>query len=793
MTSSRRSSQPPTSTAADGTLARDMGVDERAYGDDVEVEDDVRVDDHGDPVRDPVHDPVHDPIAEQNVALRRRVADLERSLAERDRDRARDRFPRALSTTIHWRWLALWLLLTTLAAAGPLLVVTDRWLDVASVRQLARGLWCRSTFLCASALPAYFALVGLASATLIAVALALRPSPDAFRADDGPPIPTESLGPPKPARPFAAIWHRYGERFVGLAVLQLALLSALYGLYGAREPVLAPLVVAAGAAWCVRSELRRAGPAFWLTALALILGAHNMNAWWFAVVGDEYGYYDLARDVALHMPLTTALGNLLDSNWSFGSYPFGSTFIQATFMRLFGTGNFGWRIGSIGTAALSLPLLAVFYGGFMRRGVAVAALAFLASSHYLMSFGKIGYDNLQALLAMALVLAAATWSIRSRTRSAAAGLGIAVGLCFYVFPGALFAPLIGALLVLCMDRPYDRGALRRWALAGGVALAAAAPMLAQATFWSEQRVGMLRHNSALTAAAAPGWRDVAHNVLYALATPFYTVDESHFVAVGHLDPLTAGFMALGVACAIGIARRDGFARFLLLAYAVSAVLVGALHGKATPPNTRMFLLLPWYAAFAAIGLAWSGALAARAWPALAGRRPRSALAAVVLIAALALNLYQADVLSRRRLAGRYQPPPTTFMRLAMAEADRRGPDAVGPTYLIVHHPQTLYVGSLRKLIAVYGLPLGPGQVIGVDVGPEQDEARTPIDALTAARLSDPDTLAIIPTDVGAAQRAPFEAALQASGKHACEWRNEAKQPTFVVWLGGAYDGLCVPP
>lgn len=776
MTARRRSATPSTPALANGEPAGASGLAGRDASD-------------------------RDPIAEENAALRRRIADLERSLSEQGRDRDEVR-RRAGLEAVRPRWLVLWLLLTALAAVGPVLVVADRWGGMASVRLLARGAWCRSAFLCASVLPSYVLLVGLAAAVLAAAAVALRPSPDLVRATmpadaDGAGSPPANAAPTPatPDRPvpvgrskrLSAYWRGHGERFIRLAVLQLALLTALFGLYGAREPALAPLILAVGMAWLFRDGLRRAGPVFWLTALALVLGARHIDGWWFAVIGDEYGYYDLARDVALHMPLTTVLANLADSNWSFGSYPFGSTLVQAAFMRLFGAGNFGWRIGGVATAALSLPLLAVFYGGFLRRGVAAAAVALLAASHYLMSFGKIGYDNLQALFALALVLAAATWSVRGRSRAGAVALGAAVGLCFYVFPGALFAPLIGGLFVLCMDRPLDRGTLRRWALAVGVALVAAAPMLAQATFWSDQRVGMLRHNSALTATGAPTWGAVAHNVLSAFAAPLYIVDESHFVAVGHLDPLSAGLMLLGLAAAIGLARRDGFARFLLVSYVVSAALVGALHGKSAPANTRMFLLLPWYAAFGAIGLAWWSALAARAWPPLGAPGRRRRLAVAVLAAVLALNLYQADVVARHRLAGRYQSSTATFLRLAMAEADRRPLDEVGPTYVFIHHPASFYVGSLRKLLAVYGLPTAANQVIGVDA------AKPMTDTLTLDRLRDPRTMAIVLPDVDVAHRTPIEAALRATGKRACEWHNEADQPSFVLWLGNVYDPLCVPP
>ena len=60
-----------------------------------------------------------------------------------------------------------------------------------------------------------------------------------------------------------------------------------------------------------------------------------------------------------------------------------------------------------GLTATAVGLFYVFFRTFVAASTALIAVLLLAMSHYLISFGKIGYNNLQAFFAMALSLWAA--------------------------------------------------------------------------------------------------------------------------------------------------------------------------------------------------------------------------------------------------------------------------------------------------------------------------------------------------------------------------------------------------
>ena len=89
-------------------------------------------------------------------------------------------------------------------------------------------------------------------------------------------------------------------------------------------------------------------------------------------------------------------------------------------MKLFGSHNLGWHLSSLYLSAAAVGLFYLFFKTFVPRRVALVAAFFLAVSHYIMTFGKIGYNNLQALFAMSLALCAATWAIRTKRRIARA-------------------------------------------------------------------------------------------------------------------------------------------------------------------------------------------------------------------------------------------------------------------------------------------------------------------------------------------------------------------------------------
>lgn len=690
---------------------------------------------------------------------------------------------------------ALLALATLIVAATPaLLVVQQRWLGDERAADALRPTWCEVEALCGLALPPYFLIVFGSTAALLLLALAGA----GLLALPAGPLPVPAPG-----------WRR----LPGLAAAHVALVAAI-GLIYAEHPA-ASGVAALGAALGLYLLWRRdTPPIFWVWSLALLLGSLWVNGWWFAVIGDEFAFYQYA--VEYIGPPQEIPGRIFEGAAVYGAHPYFSSLLQAVSIWVFGEGSFGWRFSSIYLAAMAVPLVHSFQRTFLPAPIALLAALLLACSHYLLSFGKIGYNNLQALWVLGLALAAAAWAIRSRSWLAYAALGAALGLCFYVYPAALYVPPVALLLLLCYAPPWPtrrspgakgvpagEGALEgpgsarpprdqspgagpwwampaRWALMGSVALALVAPLLLQPTYWEAKVAGTALYSPERVSTPEALARHVGTNLLYSLYAPLYTPHESHFVIVGYLDPLTAALSLVGLALALAAMWRSRFLAFLLLSYAALLFLVGASHDREFPSTTRMFLLLPWLCTFAAMALAWLGAALRRAG------LPRGAVAGLggaTAVALVALNLYVAYPLAHQRMAGQYQLLETLLLRTALrAEA---APALRGAHFVIVNDPQSLHVPSLRELLALYG-SAAPQEIVEHVISP------TPAQTAHVPLLTDPRALVILSPRLDDAYLALLTRYLREHGRAPCPIRNSLDELRLTLWLRAEDAPLCEP-
>jgi hypothetical protein len=133
------------------------------------------------------------------------------------------------------------------------------------------------------------------------------------------------------------------------------------------------------------------------------------------------------------------------------------------------------------------------------------------------------------------------------------------------------------------------------------------------------------------------------------------------------------------------------------------VVVGTTHDRLTPPNTRMFLLLPWFMSFAALGLnwVWEGLRRLSRWPWLA-----PAVLALVITAIFGLNLYQAYGLSRTRSLG---TPSLEMEFLRLVERDADMGHSGDQTYLFITD-KSWGIDGLIELQRVYHAPDAEGQI-----------------------------------------------------------------------------------
>jgi hypothetical protein len=511
-----------------------------------------------------------------------------------------------------------------------------------------------------------------------------------------------------------------------------------------------------------RTRRRTLTPAFWLVSLNLAVTSLYFLGWWFSAIGDEYAFYDFATRL-LNQATTASIGEqLFNPAAVYAAHPGFSSLIQIIGMAVFGPGLFGWRFTSLYLAALSLWPFYAFVESIGGRRLAVLAGVLLACSHYLMSFGKIGYNNLQALFTFAACLAAAAWFLRSETRSSAVALGAALGLCFYVYPGALLT--IPVTVLFAVQTPFTPAVRRRWLLVGLVLLACALPIVLQRGFWETKAAGTLWEDPSFAGRGPAAVGLILRNLGQASLSFLLTPAETHFVAIGFVDVVTAVLVIIG----FGALLRSGSRRtrvYFLVSLAILLVLVGALHGYASPPATRMFLLLPWLAILGGVGLLW---LESAVRGLGASERAAYRVTAILLGIILTVNLFQAYPLSRLRMASRYQSPQVLLLR----EADHLLEPGANRAYLLIlARADTPLRESIARQLTLHHVPFAEASL----------EEQNALEA-TAADLQDPRSLVWIAPRVPEERRLQLEASLRAAGKAACRFRSSIGEVRLEVWV-----------
>jgi 4-amino-4-deoxy-L-arabinose transferase-like glycosyltransferase len=396
------------------------------------------------------------------------------------------------------------------------------------------------------------------------------------------------------------VWRnlkRAGKLFIGLA----ALIIFFRDLNQRSDHVILSGILLVGIFYIVWRWIKP-GKLYWLTLLATALMLWRLNKWEYSSIGDDFGFYYYALERFSPDGWRYMFNNLTGGTGVYHSHPVLSSFFQVISMTLFGQDGFGWRASSVIASALSLPFFYWFFKDFVSRRIAFTTVFLLGVSHYLINFSKIGYNNTQALFGMGLVLAAGGYAVKTRTRFAYSLIGFSAGFCFYLYPAALYAVPLPILLLLIFDPPKSKTDWIKWLVTAGIGLITILPLLFQPDYWAEKLPGTFFEN--IGQPLGQQVLLVVYNLIYSFYSYIYIVNESHYVAVSYVDPLTAILIPIGMAWVVQQFNHNKFARFVFLSFAVFLFEVGASSGRFYPSTTRMFMILPWFMFFGALGAEW---------------------------------------------------------------------------------------------------------------------------------------------------------------------------------------------
>lgn len=571
-------------------------------------------------------------------------------------------------------------------------------------------------------------------------------------------------------------WRRSRGAILSILAAHAAVILALASCYSFHryQVPLAGLALLAVANLALR--VRRTGPVPLLVLAFVCLYTWRINAWWFALVGDEYRNWDLATLILNQNDRAYVASHLFQLEGGLeGLDPYFCSLIQATTMRVLGVNSFGWRFSSLYLAAVALAFFHRFFRTFLTRRAALATTVCLGASHYIIGFGKIGYDKFQAYFAMALLLAAAGWAVRTRRTLAFVGLGFAAGLCFWVYPAALYILPLPAFLLVLYAPPLDRKILARWALAAATAVLSIFPLPFQPTYFEGKRPGTIWNNPALAHSPARLTDHFVSNLAYTTLSPILLGSEDHFVTSSYLDPLTGLLFSIGLASLVWLVRRDRFVAFLVVSLAFLTLLAGTTHDREYPPTTRMFLFLPLLVLFASAGLWRLLALARCAGlSAPTGRVVYATLAAVVV-----LNVTQAHVVSKRRSSG-YQLFEPLMLRIAEKIA-ALAPDQ-RPSLVLVSDEEPR--SDIPLVLNVYGLSEEAARYSVISA----KELR--IEPADLARISAPGVAVIASPLISPDFQKSIERQIAATGKTPCAVRTSTGQERFKLWTSSPAPDLC---
>lgn len=758
--------------------------------------------------------------------LQQRLQEMQARIALLESELSQIRTP-SIDVRARLRTFASLLVAVSLAVIPPLLVVAERWFNLLS-RDVLRAEWCQSTYLCQTLWPSYFlivfaCIVGLAIfmffqrrrpvvvvelqpaplssvpvnqrqlkvgryliggsiaafALIVLFSVASQQYPDWSLALAWLTFMTGWFIRSFSSESIAGAWKRDGELWIACLLVFVAICVVLSSLSGRSQIsgiAVGLLILALANLGRLR---RRVPPIFWIVSLALIVYTININSWWAAVVGDEYDFFNVAQRLVENTGILEIGQNLFKADSVFGTHPHFSSLLQAISLRLFGVENFGWRFSNVLLSALSVGLFYAFLKTFSARRLALIAAFLLAVSSYVMAFGKIGYNNLQALFALTLVLATAAWALRSRLPLAFASLGSAVALCFYVFPAALYVVPVPFILLAFYYPPLTRDAAKRWALTLGTAAALILPLLLQPVYWQTKITGTFFNRADLVQSLDVIFQHVASNVLYASFSPFYLAEESHFVAASYLDPLTAALFLMGFCLLLYQLRRQRFALFVLLTFGFFLLSVGASHDRTTPPNTRMFLFLPLFALIATWGMLWVEEKARQVFALRGGAA--FALTPILLALITGLNLVQAYALAPIRYTGLQQ---TEALFLRVAQHVHATEPTTPKNYAIVVN-ESWGIDGLLQLQQIYP-QLAYAQIHQLRITePVLPESSAPL-------LAGRNTIVILTPWLDPAWVAALDAPLRAAGKVPCDIATVRGEKRFVLYHDPDLPQACYP-
>jgi 4-amino-4-deoxy-L-arabinose transferase-like glycosyltransferase len=264
---------------------------------------------------------------------------------------------------------------------------------------------------------------------------------------------------------------------------------------------------------------------------------------------------------------------------------------QAIVMKVVGDNVFGWRFSEVLIMVASTALVYVLGVALFGRIAGVAAAIVLASSHYLMAFTHIAYNNTHMVFYSALAMLMLVLAWRTQRAVFVYSTGVAMGLCLYTVQGALLIwPTIALLLLVIFLRRPTWGQVFAGLLmllgfvvviTPGLLTTSLSEVIRAATFLSRREMSaidpVLVTRIAIVQSSVIFWDN--HQV------------ADHYVADSLVDFITGLLLFVGLVMAF-LRLNKRAERLVLVWFIVGIVILSATTYQPQPPLTRLLYLMP---------------------------------------------------------------------------------------------------------------------------------------------------------------------------------------------------------
>jgi hypothetical protein len=566
---------------------------------------------------------------------------------------------------------------------------------------------------------------------------------------------------------------------LALVFAHFSVIGLMVGLYGKPDLLWSTVVLLILSVLNLWRHRRRVPLIFWIINLSIVGFCLGIDGWRTAAIGDEYNFLMTAMKMA-DIWNYTELGNHIFLSTNLGaSYPFFPSLFHAIDMKFLGLNNFGWRFSNVYLSAISVGLFYYFCRSFLSKRVSITSAILFACSSYIMSFSKIGYDNLQALFAFSLAAALVARAIRSQSKLAFVCLGSVLALCFYVFPAALYVVPLPLIFLFLYYSPFDRQKTWNWVIMVLVWVCMIFPLMLQPNYWHGKVAGTFFNQPALLQSVSVLIDHFVKTFIYSFLSFLIIFNESHFIASSYVDPLTGSLILIGLPVLVFQARRQRFPLFILFTFVYFVFVIGTTHDRGFPPNTRMFLLIPIFTLIAAWGSIW-------VWEQIGlvfelSRKASVVIPGLFFLLLIGLNLYQAYPLSHIRYTTD-QSFETQFIRMAkeISTIEKRSTK----TFAVIDD-ETWDVEGLKMLQQAYPefayIKIDQIKIMGPDIPDEY-----------ALLLKDRNTIVFFFAGLNQSWRNPLDKQLREYNKEPCTIPTSSRDISFTYYRDISLMPMCYP-